>query len=180
MCSRRMTPFYLNVALHLCYFTMILLVLPESLSAEARGVLRKTAKLAKDARKHRDALEREWENETPALADAERPDPFLSAGANAGHSAPARASAPPAWQRRFSISANETSTKREKRMRGYIRRAFRKSTAFLQPLAVFMPTQKEDGVWDWNMTATGAALFMMAILFVSSSSAPQSFRCLAR
>lgn len=162
-----MTPFYLNICVHLFYITMIILVLPESLSKEARTILKKTAKIASDAQKRQDTLAREWENETPA-AGPEIADPFLTAtpGSTSGVSESER----PGWSRRFSMSApNAQSSKRHKKFAGLLRRTFRTATAFLQPLAVFLPTEKEDGGKDWNMTVTGAALFAMSFMMVRIS-----------
>nr|XP_018261112.1 uncharacterized protein I303_06833 [Kwoniella dejecticola CBS 10117]OBR83270.1 hypothetical protein I303_06833 [Kwoniella dejecticola CBS 10117] len=60
-----MTPFYVNAAIFTIYLPLILLVLPESLSTEARATLAKNASIAKEEAKKRDQLEREWEDETP-------------------------------------------------------------------------------------------------------------------
>jgi hypothetical protein len=161
-----MTPFYLNIVIHLFYISMIALVLPESLSKEARTILKKNAKLASDAQKRKDTLTREWENETPA-AGLEVADPFLTATPGSIATNEER----PTWSRRFSTlsrtGAHEHSSKRQKRIRGLLRRAFKKSTAFLQPLGVFMPTTKEDGRTDWNMTIMGASMFTMSTMMVS-------------
>lgn len=162
-----MTPFYLNVCVHFFYIIMILLVLPESLSTEARSILRKNAKLASDAQKRQDTIQREWENETPAPADVG--NPFEASAAEGGIGDGGR----PSWSRRFSVGVvggpAQEQSKRSKKIRGWLRRTFRKGTAFLQPLEVFMPKEGEDGKTDWTMTVTGAALFMMSLLYVSGS-----------
>nr|XP_019043904.1 hypothetical protein I302_07179 [Kwoniella bestiolae CBS 10118]OCF22834.1 hypothetical protein I302_07179 [Kwoniella bestiolae CBS 10118] len=73
-----MTPFYVNAIIYTLYIPLIVFLLPESLSSEARAQLAKNAKLAKEEASKRDQLEREWENETPFLPDGqgEETDPL--------------------------------------------------------------------------------------------------------
>lgn len=136
---------------------MILLVLPESLSKEARTILKKNAKIASDAQKRQDNLAREWENETPA-AGPEVADPFLTATTGSAYGA---------GESGWSGRGGHRRSKRQKKIVGILSRGFRKSTAFLRPLGVFMPTEKEEGGKDWNMTVTGLALFFMSFMMVS-------------
>lgn len=142
----RMSPFYINIGIHIFFITMMLLVLPESLSKEARTILVKNAKLASEAQRQQDSLAREWENETPAR---ESEDPFTTQAGESG----------------WSLRQGPTS-RRQKKVVGMLSRGFRKSTAFLRPLGVFMPTRTEEGRLDWNMTITGAALYLMSFMMV--------------
>lgn len=133
-----MAPFYINMCIHILYIPLFLFLLPESLSSEARMILDKNAKLAHQAANDRDAAEREWENETPAVELAN-----------------------PLEQR------TATSSKRTKRLRGSLRRTFRRATGFLQPLAIFLPREMEDGRKDWSLTFVGCSISCMSMLYVS-------------
>ncbi|ORY31622.1 hypothetical protein BCR39DRAFT_525949 [Naematelia encephala] len=141
-----MTPFYVSIVVHATWVFLILLVLPESLSSEARVVLRKNAQLAAEANRRRDAAEREWEDETP---DDDRPDPL---GAES------------AWSRvSFSHAGH---SRRRKRFVGNAKRMFRRFTMPLRPLAIFLPREREDGRpgKEWNLTWVGCALFLMSTM----------------
>ncbi|WVQ75612.1 hypothetical protein IAR50_005241 [Cryptococcus sp. DSM 104548] len=151
-----MTPFYVNILIHSVYIVLILFLLPESLSSEARVILTKNAALAKDAAARREAAEREWEDEeagddaSPRAAGdgARENDPLLSG-----------------WS---FVSATNPS-RRRKRFTGNVRRTIRKTFSFLHPLAIFYPRTEEDA-WtgkekkNWNMTFVGMGLFCMSLL----------------
>nr|XP_019010539.1 uncharacterized protein I206_05011 [Kwoniella pini CBS 10737]OCF49320.1 hypothetical protein I206_05011 [Kwoniella pini CBS 10737] len=116
-----MTPFYVNAVVFAIYIPLILLMLPESLSNQARATLAKNASTAREEAKKRDQLEREWEDETPFPADGTI---------------------------------------------GNFRRIFRRVFGFLEPLAIFIPVKKEgENRRDWNLTAVGAGLFFMSMVF---------------
>ncbi|WVR09622.1 hypothetical protein IAU60_006694 [Kwoniella sp. DSM 27419] len=153
-----MTPFYINACIYAFYIPMIVFVLPESLSSEARVQLAKTAAEKKQEALKRDAAEREWEDETPSIPinqdDPSRAptetDPLLSG-----------------WSR-VSISgvAGPGASRRKKRAWGNARRLVRKALGFLAPLAIFLPTDLEDGSGkDWNLTVVGIAIFCMSMVF---------------
>ncbi|TYJ58953.1 hypothetical protein B9479_000389 [Cryptococcus floricola] len=150
-----MTPFYVNVLIHSVYIILILFLLPESLSSEARVILTKNAALAKDAAARREAAEREWEdeevaNDAPrAAGDGNREsDPLLSG---------------------WSIVSATNPSRRRKRFAGNVRRTIRKTFSFLDPLTIFFPRTEEDA-WtgrerkNWNMTIVGLGLFFMSLL----------------
>ncbi|OCF61558.1 hypothetical protein L486_01210 [Kwoniella mangroviensis CBS 10435] len=143
-----MTPFYVNAIIYTLYIPLIVFLLPESLSSQARLQLAKNAKLAKEEAKKRDQLEREWENETPFPPDGVEgeSDPLLSG-----------------WSR---ISNNAQASKARKRTIGNFRRLMRKVFGFLQPLSIFIPVKKEgERHRDWNLTVVGAGLFFMSMVF---------------
>jgi hypothetical protein len=140
-----MFPFYINICVHLLYIILIIFLLPESLSSDARFILTKNAALSKEAARRRDEAEREWENEAadPLLASPNGADSGWSRLSHAGHS------------------------KRRKRLVGNMTRLFRRVTSPLQPLAIFLPREKDDGGMDYNLTATGFAIFMVSMIYVS-------------
>lgn len=131
----------------------MLFLLPESLSTEARVILSKNAKLAQQAVQRRDAAEREWENETPAREIA---DPFLSA--------------PTTGESGWSRVSNAGHSKLRKRAFGNGQRLGRRMFKFAEPLAIFMPRDKEDGHGkDWTLTLLGCAMFSLSMMWVSDS-----------
>lgn len=169
-----MLPLYINATtlLSLVFFTLLLL--PESLSTEARDFLKKKAKTARQAAKAKEQLELDWENESPSLAQPD--DPLLShmAGANYGSTLHPQddTGAESGWSR---ISNNGGGrSKRMKRFIGRFRRLAKRSVAFLEPMAIWLPRTREDGRGkDWNMTAMGVILASVSMLWVSRNSAGQ-------
>jgi len=167
-----MLPLYINATtlLSLVFFTLLLL--PESLSTEARDFLKKKAKTARQAAKAKEQLELDWENESPSLAQPD--DPLLShmAGANYGSTLHPQddTGAESGWSR---ISNNGGGrSKRMKRFIGRFRRLAKRSVAFLEPMAIWLPRTREDGRGkDWNMTAMGVILASVSMLWVSRNSA---------
>lgn len=148
-----MVPFYINVCVHFTYLLLILLVLPESLSRHARQILQKTAQSAKDAAKHRERAEREWENATPLV---EQDDPINDVNISG-----------------FSRTTDGIRhSKWRKRSTGTIKRFTKRIFNFLAPLAIFGPREKDDGRRDWNMTFVGGAMFLVGMLYVSSEFPP--------
>ena len=131
----------------------MLFLLPESLSTEARAILSKNAHLARQAAIRRDTAEQEWENETPAQ---EINDPFLARPPMTGQSG---------------LSARSSyigHSKRRKRLLGRTKRFSRRIFAFLEPLAIFLPRDREDGHGkDWTMTKLGAASFSLSMMWAS-------------
>lgn len=143
-----MVPFYLNVCVHLTFMSLMFFLLPESLSSEARVILTKNAQLAKERARRRDQAEREWENETPASEPA---DPHMPIGGDSG------------WSR----LSHAGHSKRRKRLVGNLTRLLRSARAPLQPLAIFLPRERDDGTKDYNLTAAGCAIFCASMLYVS-------------
>ena len=148
-----MTPFYINVCLHAFYVPAIFLILPESLSSDARAHLKKIAKASKEKRKRRDALEREWENETPEAI--ETTDPLITTSPS---------------QRplvRPTVSFVGPS-RRRKQLIGRSKRFVRRTFKFLQPLSIFAPQERPDGSGkNYNLTMMGIGLFVNSCLAVS-------------
>ncbi|WRT70007.1 uncharacterized protein IL334_007000 [Kwoniella shivajii] len=147
-----MTPFYINVIIYALYIPLVLFFLPESLSSEARMMLKKTRKLAREEAKKRDQLEREWEDETPFnINESEEVDPLLSG-----------------WSRlsqNISVS-HKNSSKTQKKTIGKFKRFFRKIFGFLEPLSIFIPTEIEGTKQrNWNLTVVGLGLFCMSMVF---------------
>ncbi|RSH91465.1 hypothetical protein EHS25_009764 [Saitozyma podzolica] len=141
-----MVPFYLNVCVHLTFMSLMFFLLPESLSSEARVILTKNAQLAKERARRRDQAEREWENETPASEPA---DPHMPIGGDSG------------WSR----LSHAGHSKRRKRLVGNLTRLLRSARAPLQPLAIFLPRERDDGTKDYNLTAAGCAIFCASMLY---------------
>lgn len=152
MKPRSMVPFYLNVCVHLTFMSLMFFLLPESLSSEARVILTKNAQLAKERARRRDQAEREWENETPANepTDPLMPNP-MPIGGDSG------------WSR----LSHAGHSKRRKRLVGNLTRLLRSVRAPLQPLAIFLPRERDDGTKDYNLTAAGCAIFCASMLYVS-------------
>jgi hypothetical protein len=128
--------------------SLMFFLLPESLSSEARVILTKNAQLAKERARRRDQAEREWENETPAN---EPTDPLMPIGGDSG------------WSR----LSHAGHSKRRKRLVGNLTRLLRSARAPLQPLAIFLPRERDDGTKDYNLTAAGCAIFCASMLYVS-------------
>jgi hypothetical protein len=182
-----MVPFYISACVHAFFILYILLVLPESLSSEARAILTANAKVKSAARKRKEAAEREWE-ETDALLPSPSPPAYSSPttparngvdiGLVPGSAVTYASSSSPLLQHRasrmsfgaISLSGDPaTHSKRRKRLTGSARRWARTLTAPLQPLEVFMPTRREAGEgrgMDWSMTLVACAMFLMATLMV--------------
>ncbi|WVF67324.1 hypothetical protein IAT40_002075 [Kwoniella sp. CBS 6097] len=145
-----MTPFYINAVIYTIYIPLVIFILPESLSSEARLQLAKDAKLKRDEAARREAAEMEWENETPAVHDpsrqGEETDPLLSGWSRASFSGPG-------------------VSKVQKKTLGRIRRTTKRLFGFLEPLAIFMPVDREDGRGrDWNLTLVGVAIFCSSMV----------------
>ena len=149
-----MAPFYVSICVHAIYVFSILFLLPESLSTQSRLILSKNAEIARTKKRRQEQLEREWENETPQV---EASDPFLSASAgNNGESG---------WSR---ITGG--GSKRSKKFYGRSRRSIQRLFGFLEPVAIFLPREREEGSWqkgkDWNLTFVGIAVFLGSMLMV--------------
>jgi len=143
-----MFPFYTNVIVHFIFIAFMLFLLPESLSSEARAILSKNAQLSREAAIRRDTAEREWENETPAV---EISDPLLS-GPNMGC--------------RVSTAG---PSKSRKRAFGNAMRLGRRTFKFLEPLAIFLPRERDDGVGkDWTMCLMGCTMVSLSMMMVST------------
>ncbi|OCF34273.1 hypothetical protein I316_04226 [Kwoniella heveanensis BCC8398] len=143
-----MTPFYINAIIYAIYIPLVIFILPESLSSEARLQLAKDAKLKKDEAARREAAEMEWENETPAVhGQGDETDPLLSGWSRTSFSGPG-------------------ASKVQKKTLGRLRRTTKRLFGFLEPLAIFMPTDKENGKGkDWNLTCVGVAIFFSSMVF---------------
>lgn len=166
-----MTPFYINLILYSLSIPLVLFLLPESLSSDARLILAKNARLAEDAAARREAAEIEWEDEAPVLPRVrvnergehveDEEDPLISGQ---------------------SLRSNGMGgqSKRRKKMVGTIKRLGKKTTAFLAPLGIFLPKlveEDENGDGDgeirlggrvrreWNMTVMGMGMFLMSMLY---------------
>ncbi|KAK8853429.1 hypothetical protein IAR55_004135 [Kwoniella newhampshirensis] len=147
-----MTPFYVNLVIHSCFIPLIFFLLPESLSSDARLALAKNRALAKEAATRRDAAEREWEDETPTVptgAAGRESDPLLSG---------------------WSMVSNAGHSRRRKKVQGTFKRVLRKASKPLQPLQIFLPTDRpDDGSGrkpgkNWNLMAVGLGIFFYATL----------------
>ena len=174
-----MVPFYLSACVHAFFILYILLILPESLSSEARAILTANANVKAAARKRKEAAEREWE-ETDAHLSTPEPPAYSSPSSPSTPAGAARQASQtqstPLLQHRasrmsfgaISLSGDPaTHSKRRKRWTGNAKRWVRTLSAPLQPLEVFMPTAKEEGGMDWSMTLVACAMFLMATLMVS-------------
>ncbi|WVQ83644.1 hypothetical protein IAT38_005786 [Cryptococcus sp. DSM 104549] len=149
-----MVPFYINLLIHSVYIILILFLLPESLSSDARLVLAKNALIARDAAARREAAEREWEDETPGLPDTQpgaghETDPLLSG---------------------WSFVSNGTHSRRRKKTIGTLKRGLTRLISPLAPLAIFLPREEENPYTgrrqrNWNLTAVGLGLFFMSMLY---------------
>ncbi|KIR27801.1 hypothetical protein I307_04705 [Cryptococcus deuterogattii 99/473] len=172
-----MTPFYINLVLYSLSIPLVLFLLPESLSSDARLILAKRARLAEDADARREAAEIEWEDETPVLPRVgmnervehaqEEEDPLVSG-------------------RSLRFDGMNGHLKRRK-MKETIKRLGKKATGFLAPLGIFLPKiveedekEDEDGEVrvsgrvrrEWNMTVMG----MVIIKYVKSRLNPSRGR----
>lgn len=142
----RMTPFYVGVCVHALWIVLLLTLLPESLSTQARAHLAKKAAATAEAAKRKEALEREWEAEDPI-------DEPNESG--------------------FSQGGSATHSRRRKRFVGNTRRLARRAFHFLEPLTIFIPKERDDGKsgLDWNLTWVAFAIFCAAMNYVSLTSA---------
>ena len=144
-----MTPFYVNLVIHIIGLSFVLFLLPESLSKEARVHLAKKAHKAAHAKARKEALQREWEDEeaddTAGAAHGQSGWSMISLGG--GTKPPSR------WRKRFA---------------GRIQRGFYRMFAFLEPLSVFKPTVGENGRKDWRLALVAFAIFCEAMNFVST------------
>lgn len=138
----RMVPFYVNVAIHATWPILLLFVLPESLSTEARAHLAKKAAIAAEERRRKDQLQRDWESEEVAS------DPGASG-----------------WSR----LNNATGSRTGKKIAGSTKRFFKTVFHFLEPLTMFAPQEREDGGKgkNWNLLLLGIAIFCSSINYVS-------------
>jgi hypothetical protein len=136
-----MTPFYVALCVHAIWIVLLLTVLPESLSSQARSHLAKKAAAAANAAKRKEDLEREWESEHPS------DDPNASG---------------------FS-TGTATHSRRRKRLVGNSRRLFKRAFHFLEPLTIFIPQERTDGKSgkDWNLTLVAFAIFCTSMNYVS-------------
>ncbi|WVQ94920.1 hypothetical protein IAU59_002006 [Kwoniella sp. CBS 9459] len=145
-----MTPFYINAVIYAIYIPLVIFILPESLSSDARAQLAKDAKLKREEAARQEAAELEWENETPAIHDpslqGEETDPLLSGWSRASFSGPG-------------------ASRVQKRALGRIRRTTKRLFGFVRPLAIFLPVEKENGKGkDWNLTLVGVAIFFSSMV----------------
>ncbi|OXG79438.1 hypothetical protein C349_04385 [Cryptococcus neoformans var. grubii Br795] len=166
-----MTPFYINLILYSLSIPLVLFLLPESLSSDARLILAKNARLEEDAAARREAAEIEWEDEAPVLPrmrvnergeyGENEEDPLIN-------------------DRSLRSNGMGRQSKRRKKMVGTIKRLGKKAIAFLAPLGIFLPKiVKENGDGDgdgeirvggrvrreWNMTVMGMGMFLMSMLY---------------
>lgn len=139
-----MAPFYLNIAIHAVWPILLLFVLPESLSTEARAHLAKKAAITAEENRRKDQLQREWESE--------------EVEADAGASG---------WSR----LSNATGSKTGKKIAGNSKRFFKKIFHFLEPVTMFAPQERSDGRTgkDWNLLLIGVAIFCSYMNYVSCS-----------
>ena len=137
-----MTPFYCALCVHAVWIVLILTVLPESLSSQARAHLAKKATESAEAAKRKEDLEREWEAEDPS------DEPNESA---------------------FSQRTTATHSRRRKRLSGNFRRLVKRTFHFLEPLTIFVPKERDDGKsgLDWNLTLVAFAIFCTSMNYVS-------------
>lgn len=142
--DNRMTPFYIAVVVHAIWIVLLLTLLPESLSSQARAHLAKKAAATAETAKRKEDLEREWESEHPSDAPNES---GFSQGGSAAHS------------------------RRRKRLVGNSRRFFKRAFHFLEPLTIFIPKDRDDGGsgMDWNLTLVAFAIFCTSMNYVSRS-----------
>lgn len=169
-----MAPFYVSVCVHAVFVLLFSFLLPESLSSEARQILAKNAALARDAAKRQDALDRAWENETPAAVEVT--DPLLSTPVAGGRPRMYGAAVhngggggmESGWSRMSSFApAPPGASKRRKRLTGRVYRLARSLTKPFQPLAIFLPMEGEDGKKIWGLTYIGIGQFCLSMLMVS-------------
>jgi len=140
-----MVPFYVNIAIHAVWPILLLFVLPESLSTEARAHLAKKAAIAAEENRRKDQLQRDWEGEEVAS------DPGASG-----------------WSRLNNAAGSRTG----KRIAGITRRFFKRMFHFLEPLTMFAPQERLDGGKgkNWNLLFIGAAIFCSYTNYVSRPS----------
>lgn len=119
--------FYFSTMLHTAMLLVVLFILPESLSSEARSFLRRVQKRSKAEAFARDEAERAWEREDEGEADAE------ASG----------------WSRISGVSGAVTGRKGK----GVAKRAARRTFGFLAPLSIFLPRwDEETGEVNCNLT----------------------------
>lgn len=106
--------FYFSAGLHTCTFLIVIFLLPESLSKAARGLLAKQAEMKKAADDEREEAERSWEDEEDV--DGQRDEDPNASG----------------WSRL-------TSQRAQRKSKGTLKRALRKTFGFLSPLEIFWP-----------------------------------------
>jgi hypothetical protein len=152
-----MAPFYVAICIHATFIPLLLFLLPESLSTEARQILTKNAALSREAKRRAHAAQREWEDETPAV---EQNDPFDANGTGGS-----------TWSRLSGVGGGAGGaghSKTRKRLMGNAKRAIKRALGFLEPLAIFLPreTDEYEGK-DWSLTFVGMAMFMMSFIMVS-------------
>ncbi|KIY31892.1 hypothetical protein I305_05525 [Cryptococcus gattii E566] len=172
-----MTPFYINLVLYSLSIPLVLFLLPESLSSDARLILAKRAQLAEDADARREAAEIEWEDETLVLPRVET---------NEGGEHAQEEEDPLVSGRSLRLDGMSGHLKRRKMMET-IKRLGKKATGFLAPLGIFLPKiveedekEDEDGEGrvsgrvrrEWNMTVMG----MVIIKYVKSRLNPSHNR----
>ena len=122
--------FYFSTVLHTCMFLIVLFVLPESLSSEARSLLARVHDRTKADAFARDEAERAWE----------RGDGEEEAEADADVSG---------WSRLSGVSQAVAGRK----SRGQAKRVMRRALGFLEPLEIFLPKWNEEtGRMNWNLT----------------------------
>ncbi|KAL1406985.1 hypothetical protein Q8F55_006398 [Vanrija albida] len=135
-----LSPFHFSIVCQFILTILIRFLLPESLSREARGHLRRRAVAGHKAASEREAAERAWE-------DADDLDSSDDGSA---------------WSR---VSSVRGRTKR--RLQGNLRRFAKRLFAPLAALGVFLP-QKVDGKLAasrqaWSMTYIGVLIFLNSI-----------------
>lgn len=175
-----MFPFYVNVVVHTLLVFLVLFVIPESLSTEARTILTKNAKLAKEARQRREELEIQWEDEdtsttiqNTSLANTnnnDENDDTLVASSTTQNTPIKPNRNDSTWSRisgMTGVGDSNNQSRRRKKFNGRLRRLFRRAIAPLQPLEIFLPTVNEDGKREWNLTVLGLALLSMSFIYVS-------------
>lgn len=140
-----MVPFYIDATVHAVWPILILLLLPESLSKEARAHLAKQSEKAAESARRKDALQREWENEHSVTPHDD--DPAASG-----------------WSR----ISNPGHSRRRRRFVGRITRFSKTMFHFLEPLTVFAPHERLDGGRgkDWNLTLVAIAILAASMNMV--------------
>lgn len=139
-----MVPFYVNVVIHSVWPILVLFVLPESLSTEARAHLRKKAIAQADEQRRKDQLQRDWESEEVVHEPG-------SSG----------------WRRLSTAAGSKTG----KKIAGNTRRSLKRIFHFLEPLTTFAPQERLDGRpgKDWNLVFIAIAMFCTSMNYVSDS-----------
>jgi hypothetical protein len=153
-----MSVFYLAALFNTCLVIFIALVLPESLSHEARHALGQAVSAKKNALAEREAAERAWEEES----DAEVDEPDVNASG---------------WSRISGVTAKSSRSKR--RFHGRMKRLRRRMFAFLSPLRLFIPKTKvvEEGGRvlvrkDYNLLLLVMTMALITSVMVSRVGCP--------